>query len=327
MELKNDGFYMAMAMELAREAASEGETPVGAVVVRNDGFIAGTGRNSREKERNALCHAEIIAINEACTILGGWRLSGCTLYVTLEPCPMCAGAIINSRIDRVVYAASDSAAGSAGSLVNLFGLGYNHQPQLDSGLMREESEALLKDFFSELRRKRKMQKIKLVEVHTQQQIEAVAALADEIWHEWFPSILSTEQIDYMVDKFQSARAMTEQIANGYTYYILRKGDARIGYTAIRHDPDGRLFLSKIYIKKEYRGNGYAREVFAFLKDYCREHGLSAIWLTVNKHNDNSIAVYKKSGFRIIGEDVTDIGNGYVMDDYFFQLDVDIDKEI
>lgn len=322
MELKNDRFYMKMAMKLARKAADEGETPVGAVVVRNDGFVAGTGKNSREKERNALCHAEVIAINEACATLGGWRLSGCTLYVTLEPCPMCAGAIINSRIDRVVFAASDTAAGSAGSLVNLFELGYNHQPAVEQGLMKNESEELLKSFFSELRRKRKMQRIKLVEVRTEQQIEAAAALADEIWHEWFPSILSNEQIDYMVDKFQSVRAMTEQIANGYTYYILRKGDARIGYTAIRTDADGRLFLSKIYIKKEYRGNGYASEVFAFLKDYCREHNLHAIWLTVNKHNDNSIAVYKKSGFRIVGEDVTDIGNGYVMDDYFFQLDID-----
>ena len=326
MQLKNDEFYMAMAMELAHEAACEGETPVGAVVVRNDGFVAGKGKNSREKERNALCHAEVIAIDEACRTLGGWRLSGCTLYVTLEPCPMCAGAIINSRLDRVVFAAADPAAGSAGSLVNLFGLGYNHQPAVEQGLMKEESEALLKDFFSELRRKRKMQRIKLVEVKSMQQSEAAAALADEIWHEWFPSILSAEQIDYMVEKFQSVRAMTEQLASGYTYYILRKGETRIGYTAIRPDADGRLFLSKIYIKKEYRGNGYAREVFAFLKDYCRENNLSAIWLTVNKHNDNSIAVYKKSGFRIIGEDVTDIGNGYVMDDYFFQLDIDVDKE-
>ena len=171
-----------------------------------------------------------------------------------------------------------------------------------------------------------MQKIKLVEVKTEQQIEAAAALADEIWHEWFPSILSAEQIDYMVEKFQSVRAMTEQINNGYTYYILRRGDNRIGYTAIRTDNDGRLFLSKIYIKKEYRGNGYASEVFAFLKEYCREHKLNAIWLTVNKHNDSSIAVYKKSGFRIVGEDVTDIGNGYVMDDYFFQLDIDNNEE-
>ncbi len=322
MELKNDEFYMAMAMELAREAAAEGETPVGAVIVRNDGFIAGRGRNSREKNRNALCHAEVIAINEACTTLGGWRLSGCTLYVTLEPCPMCAGAIINSRIDRVVFGAGDSVAGSAGGLVNLFELGFGYRPTVEGGIMKDESEVLLRDFFSELRRKKKMQRIQLVEVKTEQQIKAAAELADEIWHEWFPSILSAEQIDYMVEKFQSERAMREQLESGYTYYLIRKGISRIGYTAIRTDEGGLLFLSKLYIKKEHRGNGYAREVFAFLKDYCREHGLNAIWLTVNKHNDSSIAVYKKSGFRVIGEDVTDIGNGYVMDDYFFRIDID-----
>ncbi len=323
MQHKNDEFYMSMAMKLAHEAAAEGETPVGAVIVRDDGFIAGTGRNRREQDRNALYHAEILAIDEACKALGGWRLCGCTLYVTLEPCPMCAGAIINSRIDRVVYGASDSVAGSAGGLADIFSLGYNHRPQLVSGVLRDESEELLRNFFSDLRRKRKMQKINLIEVKTAQQIEALAAIADEIWHEWFPSILSAEQIDYMVEKFQSVKAITDQIENGgYTYYTLRKGSARVGYTAIRTDSDGRLFLSKIYIKKEYRGNGYSKEVFSFLKDYCREHGLNAIWLTVNKHNDNSIAVYKKTGFRIIGEDVTDIGNGYVMDDYFFQLDID-----
>lgn len=322
MQLRNDEFYMKIALQLAKEAASEGETPVGAVVVRNDGFIAGKGRNRREQGRNALYHAEIIAIDEACRVLGGWRLSDCTLYVTLEPCPMCAGAIINSRLERVVFAAVDSATGSAGSIVNLFELSGVYHPTVECGIMKEESEALLKDFFSELRRKRKMQHIKLVTVQTVQQIEAVVMLADEIWHEWFPSIISNEQIDYMLERFQSVKAITEQLDSGYTYYLIRRGAVRIGYTAIRSDTDGRLFLSKIYIKKEYRGNGYAHEVFSFLKEYCREHGLTSIWLTVNKHNDSSVAVYKKSGFRIIGEDVTDIGNGYVMDDYFFQLDVE-----
>lgn len=322
MQLMSDEFYMAMALELAREAAAEGETPVGAVVVRKDGLIAGKGRNRREKNRNALCHAEIEAVNEACKTLGGWRLSGCTMYVTLEPCPMCAGAIINSRIDRVVYAAHDSKAGSAGSVVNLFGLGYNHKPQLETGVMHAESEALLKEFFETLRRKRKMFRTKLVEVKTAEQVKSVAALADEIWHEWFPGIISAEQIDYMVEKFQSEKAVTEQFEKGgYRYYLILKGSTYIGYTAIRGDSDGRLFLSKIYIKKEYRGNGYAREVFEFMKEYCRENGFKAIWLTVNKHNDHASAVYEKCGFRIVGEDVTDIGNGYVMDDYFFQLDV------
>ena len=322
MEKMNDEFYMSIALELAHEAASEGETPVGAVVVRNDGFIAGKGRNRREKGRNALYHAEILAIDEACRTLGGWRLNGCTLYVTLEPCPMCAGAIINSRIDRVVFAASDSLAGSVGSVTDLFGMDYNHRPEVLKGVLKNESENLLKDFFAALRRERKMHRIKMIEVKTDVQIENTAKLADEIWHEHYSSLLSAEQIDFMVEKFQSAKAISEQLASGYICYLLRKGNAYIGYTAIRPDPDKRLFLSKLYIKKEYRGNGYAKEVFEYLKNYCRENGLSAIHLTVNKGNSGSIAAYKKMGMTLTGEGVTDIGNGFVMDDYYFQLDID-----
>ena len=119
--------YMQQALELAREAAAEGEVPVGAVVVHGD-TVVGIGRNRRECGKNALAHAELEAINQACRTLGGWRLSGCDLYVTLEPCPMCAGAIINARIDRVFFGASDPKAGSCGSLVTLFDLPYNHRP-------------------------------------------------------------------------------------------------------------------------------------------------------------------------------------------------------
>ncbi len=323
MAFKGDEYYMGIALELAREAASEGETPVGAVVVRNDGFIAGKGRNSRERDRNALCHAEIAAIDEACRTLGGWRLCGCTIYVTLEPCPMCAGAIINSRLDKLVFAAADPKAGSAGSVADIFELGYNHRPEIVPGIMEKECKELLKDFFAELRRKnKKMSGIKTVEVKTSEQVKKVAAMADEIWHEWFPSIISAEQIDYMLDKFQSESAIENQLKNeNYRYFIVMNGGEYVGYTAVRPDSDGRLFLSKIYIKKEHRRKGYGKAVFGFLKDICRENGLNAIWLTVNKHNDDSINVYKKCGFKVIGEDVTDIGGGYVMDDYFFQLDV------
>lgn len=321
--MENDEYYMNIALQLAMEAAAEGETPVGAVIVRSDGFIAGTGKNRREKGRNALCHAEIIAIDEACRSLGGWRLHGCTLYVTLEPCPMCAGAIINSRIDRVVFAACDPKAGSAGSVTNLFSMDYNHRPQVTSGIMENESKALLKDFFAGLRRrKQKMNGINMVEVKSEEQIKSVASMAEEIWHEWFPSIISEGQINYMLDKFQSVNAITEQLRNeGYRYFIIMNGGEYIGYTAIRPDSDGRLFLSKIYIKKAHRGKGFGKTAISFLKEFCAENGLSAIWLTVNKHNDDSINVYKKCGFKVIGEGVADIGNGYVMDDYFFQLDV------
>lgn len=143
---------MDQAIELAKEAAKEGEVPVGAVVVI-DGRIVGRGRNRRETDKNALAHAEIEAINEACKTLGGWRLWQCDMYVTLEPCPMCTGAIINSRIKRLVYGASDSKAGSCGSVVNLFSLPYNHKPEVVSGLKQEECAALLSDFFKRLRKK------------------------------------------------------------------------------------------------------------------------------------------------------------------------------
>lgn len=143
---------MDQAIELAKEAANEGEVPVGAVVVI-DGRVVGRGRNRRETDKNALAHAEIEAINEACRTLGGWRLWQCDMYVTLEPCPMCTGAIINSRIKRLVYGASDSKAGSCGSVVNLFSLPYNHKPEVVSGLKQEECAALLSDFFKRLRKK------------------------------------------------------------------------------------------------------------------------------------------------------------------------------
>ncbi len=141
---------MTRAIELAKEAAAEGEVPVGAVVAK-DGEIIGEGKNAREKEKNALYHAEIIAINNACQKLGTWRLNGCVLYVTLEPCPMCTGAIINSRIKKVVYGAYDLKAGSVDSVIDLFNKPYNHTPDVQAGFMENECKALLTDFFSDLR--------------------------------------------------------------------------------------------------------------------------------------------------------------------------------
>ena len=145
-----DSDFMKEALRLAAEAAAEGEVPVGCVITRGD-QIVGRGRNRRETEKNALCHAEIEAINDACKHLQGWRLWECTLYVTLEPCPMCAGAILNARIPRVVYAAADAKCGATGSVCNLFSMAFNHHPQVESGLLEEESAALLQEFFQNLR--------------------------------------------------------------------------------------------------------------------------------------------------------------------------------
>ncbi len=143
--------FMKEAIELAKISADELEVPVGAVVVLN-GEIVGRGRNRREKEKNALCHAEIEAINDACKRLGGWRLWQCEMYVTLEPCPMCAGAVINSRIKKVTFGAYDKKAGSFGSVVDFNSLPYNHKPEIVGGVDEEECSLLLTDFFKNLRK-------------------------------------------------------------------------------------------------------------------------------------------------------------------------------
>ena len=147
----NDEEYMKLAIAQAEFAAKMGEVPVGAIIVR-DGDIISAGFNKRECLNNSLAHAEVIAINVACEALGCWRLLNSTLYVTLEPCAMCAGAIINSRIERVVFGASDPKAGSFGSLVDLSKLPYNHKPEVVSGVCGEECSRLLSDFFYQLRK-------------------------------------------------------------------------------------------------------------------------------------------------------------------------------
>lgn len=149
--------YMKAAIKQAKKAAEKGEVPVGAVIVR-DGVIIARAYNTRETDKNALCHAEIKAIRKACKKLGGWRLTRCEMYVTLEPCPMCAGAIINARIVSVVYGASDQKAGAFGTRFDMNTFGLNHKPEIVGGVMETECAALLSDFFKELREKRKKEK-------------------------------------------------------------------------------------------------------------------------------------------------------------------------
>lgn len=143
--------FMLRALRLAEEAAEAGEVPVGAVVVK-DGSVIGEGRNRREAGKNALAHAEIEAISQACQTLGTWRLTGCELYVTLEPCPMCTGAIINSHIDRVIYGVDDDRAGCCGTAMDLFSLPYSHRPEVYRGFYEGEAKKLLQDFFRKLRK-------------------------------------------------------------------------------------------------------------------------------------------------------------------------------
>ena len=146
----DEQYFMEQALQLAQEAACDGEVPVGCVIVRK-GEIVGQGRNRRETAKTALGHAEIEAIADACKNLGGWRLWECEMYVTLEPCPMCAGAIINARIPRVIVGAKDVKCGACGSVCDLFSMDFNHKPQVEFGLLEEQSKALLTAFFKNLR--------------------------------------------------------------------------------------------------------------------------------------------------------------------------------
>ena len=144
-------YFMREALSLAHRAADEGEIPVGCVIVSADGEILGTGRNRRETDCYATAHAEIEAIREACRKRGDWRLEGCTLYVTLEPCPMCAGAIINARISSVVYGAREERSGSCGSVIDLFSENYGFHPKVYGEILSEECAAVLRAFFDRLR--------------------------------------------------------------------------------------------------------------------------------------------------------------------------------
>lgn len=149
----DDKRFMKKALLQAKRAYGEGEVPVGAVIVK-DGKVIARGRNRRESAKDGTAHAELIAIQKACKRLGGWRLIGCTLYVTLEPCVMCAGAIVNSRVERVVIGTPDPKAGAMGSITDVTALPVNHKPEIVYGVMQDECSAILKNFFRELRRKR-----------------------------------------------------------------------------------------------------------------------------------------------------------------------------
>ena len=147
----DDNFFMKKALEQAETAKNINEVPVGCVIVRNGEIIA-SGYNRRENDQSSLAHAEIAAIRTACEKTGFWRLDGCDLYATLEPCAMCAGAIINSRIKRVIFGAFDRKAGAFGSVINLIDYPFNHKPEITGGVLENESGVLLREFFSDLRK-------------------------------------------------------------------------------------------------------------------------------------------------------------------------------
>lgn len=166
-----------------------------------------------------------------------------------------------------------------------------------------------------------MGRLEVRKAETDTQVREIADLAKVIWNEHFTPIIGKDQVDYMVEKFQSYPALKEQISEGYEYYQIFSGGEFCGYTGIHPGEDNRLFLSKLYLKKESRGHHLATGAFSFLKEICRERGYSAIWLTCNKHNDNSLGVYRHFGFEIVDTQEADIGGGFIMDDYIMEYKI------
>lgn len=166
-----------------------------------------------------------------------------------------------------------------------------------------------------------MGQLEVRKAETDTQVREIADLAKVIWNEHFTPIIGKDQVNYMVEKFQSYTALKEQISEEYEYYQIFSGGEFCGYTGIHPGEDNRLFLSKLYLKKESRGHHLATGAFSFLKEICRERGYSAIWLTCNKHNDNSRGVYRHFGFEIIDTQEADIGGGFIMDDYIMEYKI------
>ncbi|MEG1779288.1 MAG: tRNA adenosine(34) deaminase TadA [Oscillospiraceae bacterium] len=150
MKKEQDIYFMQLALQEAQKAYTLGEVPVGAILVK-DNHVISSGYNLRESKHNSLAHAELVAISDGCKALDSWRLDGCTIYVTLEPCPMCTGAIINSRISRIVYGTPDDKAGCCGSVANLLAMDFNHRPVLTGGILKEACADILQSFFQALR--------------------------------------------------------------------------------------------------------------------------------------------------------------------------------
>lgn len=163
--------------------------------------------------------------------------------------------------------------------------------------------------------------LEITKVHTESEIQTLAKQAVGIWNEHYIGIITKEQVDYMIRKFQSAEAVTRQIeTDGYEYFNLNVNQDPIGYLALKEE-GSKLFLSKLYMLKEARGKGYASEAMMFLEYLCKQRDLEVIWLTVNRENLHTIEVYKKKGFKIVAEEVNDIGHGFVMDDYIMEKKV------
>lgn len=236
---EKDTFYMEKALTLAREAAENDEVPVGAIIVRSDGFIAGTGRNTREADRNALGHAEMNAISSACRALGGHRLSDCTLYVTLEPCPMCAGACISAGVKRIVFGAYDSKNGAVSSVTRLCECGFTTSPEVSGGILSEECSAVITDFFRKKRRSKKS--VTFSDIITDDQYKRCAAMLSS----------SSENIRSIVGEGGAVKFIRKN-GKAAGAIVVINGSAEIHITK-----EYKAYLSENEVLNAFYGEGYS----------------------------------------------------------------------
>ena len=165
-----------------------------------------------------------------------------------------------------------------------------------------------------------MDGLRIIPVTNMELVYSLSAVADDIWHEYFTPIIGEAQVDYMLEKFLSPEALVEQINSGYEYFLFSYEYTFAGFAGI-HEEDGKLFLSKLYVHEDFRGQGIASYMFKQFVDICKERNLSKIWLTCNRHNTKTLAVYDHLGFKTVREEAADIGNGFVMDDYILEYDI------
>lgn len=286
--------FMRRALALARKAASLGEVPVGAVVVRN-GEIVATGYNKRETGKDALAHAEMIAIHRACKRLGTWRLSDCDLYVTLEPCPMCTGALINARMRTVYIACPDPKGGCMGSVCDLTALGFNHKPAVEWGLLEEECSALLTDFFRTLRVKPEP---KLVSLGVFEQTHA-PLLKQHVF-----ANLSLKAVGQTIEEWKTH--LHDGVYCDF-FALLVDGDP-VGYVSLMQKAPDTVSVGA-HVFSCSRGKTYGTQGVRLALAHAKSLGYVQATARVRKSNVPSNRLCDRIGFEKTGEDVTDRGDG------------------
>lgn len=286
--------FMRRALEKAKKAEALGEVPVGAVIVR-DGKIIATGYNRRESGKNSLLHAEIIALNRACKKVGGWRLSDCDLYVTLEPCPMCTGAIINSRIRTVYIGAMDPKAGCMGSVCDLTEAPFNHKPQVVRGVLEKECSQVLSRFFQGLREKNKGEK---------KEVSLRSFTSDDVSDlRRFLYPKCTEKTVLSTIAEWNTRCFEGRYCE---FFAVVAGEDLVGYVQLTEQSD-RTVSAGAYIFPDFRGKGYGTQGVERLLSKAKELGYSIVTARVRKSNVPSCKLCKTVGFTPVGEDVTEKG--------------------